>query len=64
MDRKLLERVQRRRLTVVDGLSHRERVQELADFLSMDAGSVAEGLVEVVEHDPSLRRNELLHHAA
>jgi hypothetical protein len=64
MDRITLERVpQEPRMSVV-GLARRERVRELAKFLGLDAGSVAEGLVEAVEHDPSLRRSPLLHHAA
>ena len=64
MDRFTLERVLQERRTDVIGLAHRERVRELAKFLGLDAGSVAEGLVEAVEHDPSLRRSPLLHHAA
>ncbi len=63
MDRFTLERVPQDRPAVV-GLAHRERVRELAKFLGLDAGSVAEGLVEAVEHDSSLRRSPLLHRAA
>jgi hypothetical protein len=64
MDRITLERVPPEPQTSVVGLVHRERVRELAKFLGLDAGSVAEGLVDAVEHDPSLRRSPLLHHAA
>ena len=64
MDRITLERVPQESRTVVVGLARRDRVQELAKFLGLDAKSVAEGLVEAVEHDPSLRRSPLLHHAA
>jgi hypothetical protein len=64
MDRFTLERVPQDRRMVVVGLAHRERVRELAKFLGLDAGAVAEGLVEAVEQDPSLRRSSLLHHAA
>ncbi len=64
MDSNTLERVQRERRFVVVRLANRERVRELAKYLGLDAGSVAEGLVEAVEHDPSLRRSPLLHHAA
>jgi hypothetical protein len=64
MDRFTLERVPQDRRNVVSGLAHRERVRELAKFLGLDAGSVAEGLVEAVENDSSLRRSPLLHRAA
>jgi hypothetical protein len=64
MDRFTLERVPQERRPAVVGLADRERVRELAKFLDLDAGSVAEGLVEAVERDPSLRRSSLLHHAA
>ena len=64
MESNTLERVQRERRIAVIRLANRERVRELAKFLGLDAGSVAEGLVEAVEHDPSLRRSPLLHHAA
>ena len=52
------------RETAVVGLAHRERVRELARFLGMDAESVAEGLVEVVDRDPALRQSTHLRHAA
>lgn len=52
------------RRTVVVGLAHRERVRELARFLGMDAESVAEGLVDVIDRDPALRHSAALHHAA
>lgn len=64
MDRITLERVPQEPRTLVVGLARRDRVRELAKFLGLDAKSVAEGLVEAVEHDPSLRRSPLLHHAA
>jgi hypothetical protein len=64
MDRFTLERVPRDRRNFVSGLAHRERVLELAKFLGLDAGSVAEGLVEAVENDSSLRQSPLLHRAA
>jgi hypothetical protein len=64
MERITLVRVPPDRRTVVVGLTHRERVRELAKFLGLDAGSVAEGLVEAVENDSSLRRSPLLHRAA
>lgn len=48
----------------VGGLARRNRVRELALFLGMDAGVVAEGLVEAVERDPSLRRVKRLDRAA
>jgi hypothetical protein len=64
MERITLVRVPPDRRTVVIGLTHRERVRELAKFLGLDAESVAEGLVEAVERDPSLRRSTLLHRAA
>ena len=52
------------RHTVIAGLAHRERVRELARFLGMDAESVAEGLVEVLDRDPALRHSTNLRHAA
>ena len=64
MERITLPRVPRERRSVVVGLAHRERVRELAKFLGLDAESVAEGLVEAVDRDPSLRRSALLHRAA
>jgi hypothetical protein len=64
MDRFTLVRVPPDRRTIVIGLAHRERVRELARFLGLDAESVAEGLVEAVEQDVSLRRTTLLHIAA
>jgi hypothetical protein len=64
MERITLVRVPPDRRTVEIGLAHRERVRELAKFLGLDAGMVAEGLVQAVERDASLRRSTLLHHAA
>jgi hypothetical protein len=64
MERITLVRVPPDRRTVEIGLAHRERVRELAKFLGLDAGTVAEGLVQAVERDASLRRSTLLHHAA
>ncbi|HUY58784.1 MAG TPA: hypothetical protein VMV16_03665 [Solirubrobacteraceae bacterium] len=64
MDRITLVRVPPDRRTVEIGLAHRERVRELAKFLGLDAGTVAEGLVQAVEQDASLRCSTLLHHAA
>lgn len=64
MERISRVRVPPDRRTVVVGLAHRERVRELARFLGLDAESVAEGLVDVVERDPALRRSTYLHHAA
>ena len=64
MERISLVRVSPDRRTVVVGLAHRERVQELARFLGMDAESIAEGLVEAVDRDPALSQSTLLHHAA
>lgn len=52
------------RRTVVVGLAHRERVRELARFLGVDTESVAEGLVDAVDHDPALRQSAYLRHAA
>jgi hypothetical protein len=64
MERITLMRVPPDRRTVVIGLTHRERVRELAKFLGLDAESVAEGLVEAVHQDPSLRWNTLNRRAA
>jgi hypothetical protein len=64
MERFTLVRVSPDRRTVEIGLAHRERVRELAKYLGLDAGTVAEGLVQAVERDPLLRRSTLLHHAA
>jgi hypothetical protein len=64
MDRITLVRVPPDRRTVEIGLAHRERVRELAKFLGLDARSVAEGLVQAVERDASLKRSTLLHRAA
>jgi hypothetical protein len=64
MERISLVRVPTDRRTVVVGLAHRERVRELARFLGLDAESIAEGLVEVVERDPALRQSAYLHRAA
>ena len=64
MERITLVRVPPARRAAVIGLAHRERVQELAKFLGLDAESVAEGLVEAVEQDPALRRTSLMHRAA
>ena len=64
MERISLVRVPPDRRTVVVGLAHRERVQELAKFLGLDAESIAEGLVEAVDRDPALRQSTLLHRAA
>lgn len=64
MERISLVRVPPDRRTVVIGLAHRERVRELARFLSLDAESIAEGLVEAVDRDPALRQSAYLHRAA
>lgn len=64
MKRITLVRVPPDRRTVVVGLSHRERVRELARFLGLDAEAVAEGLVDAIDRDPALRQNALLHRAA
>lgn len=64
MERISLVRVPPDRRTVVVGLAHRERVQELAKFLGLDAESIAEGLVEAVDRDPALSQSTLLHRAA
>jgi hypothetical protein len=64
MERISLVRVPPDRRTVVIGLAHRERVRELARFLSLDAESIAEGLVEAVDRDPALRQSVYLRRAA
>jgi hypothetical protein len=64
MERISLVRVPPDRRTVVIGLAHRERVRELARFLSLDAESIAEGLVEAIDRDPALSQNVRLHRAA
>jgi hypothetical protein len=64
MERISLVRVPPDRRTVVIGLAHRERVRELARFLSLDAESIAEGLVEAIDRDPALSQNVHLHRAA
>ena len=64
MERISMVRVPPDRRTVVIGLAHRERVRELARFLSLDAESIAEGLVEAIDRDPALRQSAYLHRAA
>jgi hypothetical protein len=45
-----------KRRTVVVEVGRRKNVQELASFLGLDAGVVAEGLVDAVERDQALKR--------
>jgi hypothetical protein len=52
----------RRRSDLVE-LASRQKVRELAVFLGLDAGVVAEGLVDAVQRDPALRRNPHLQHS-
>jgi hypothetical protein len=47
--------VRQRRAVSVTELSRRRRVRSLAAFLQCDAGALAEGLLEAVQQDPSLR---------
>jgi len=45
-------------------LAERERVRDLASFLGIGSQAIAEGLVEAVERDPSLRHLGHVHRAA
>jgi hypothetical protein len=47
--------VRQRRAATVSELSGRRRLRNLAAFLDCDASALAEGLVEAVQRDPSLR---------
>jgi hypothetical protein len=44
------------RRTVVVEVGRRKNVRDLASFLGLDANAVAEGLVDVAERDPVLKR--------
>jgi len=54
----------RQQRSVVVEVGRRKNVRELASFLGLDSGAVAEGLVDAVERDRALKRHAVARHAA